>query len=252
MLGRFLKHYGKGKIKQGVQSLNDAIVAFDPDGATEAAIEEMQENFDTINIEFSKAKQEWEKEQKEADAIVELYNKRLAAAEHLQGQLEEKPNNRQLKAALDKLVGELENMSSDVETEQEEAADAKEVMDELQQTVDMYASKLKTARSDMKKATRSMEKAKRKEERAKDRAERAAVAAGLKETVGGLSSALASMNRQAEEANAKADAAERKAKLLGPTNVDEDPAVAAALAAVSGEPAAPTSATDRLAALKRH
>lgn len=252
MLGKFLKHYGKGKIKDGVRTLNDAIVSFDPDGATEAAIEEMQENFDTINIEFSKAKQEYDRERKEADAIVALYNKRLAAGEHLQTQLAGDAENVQLNDALNQLVAQLEQMGPDVEREKEEADDAREVMSELQQTVNMYADKLKTARSDMKKVQRTMEKAKRAEQRASEKADRAAVAAGLKESVGGLSSALASMNRQAGEAQAKADAADRKAKLLGPTKLEDNDAIAAAMAAVSGEGPTPTSATDRLAALKKH
>jgi chromosome segregation ATPase len=142
-------------------------------------------------------------------------------------------------------------MTPDVDREKEEAADAKEIMDELDATVVMYADKLKTARSQMKSATRNMEKAKRSEERAEMRADRAAVAAGLKANVGGLSSALESMNRQASNAQAKADAADRKAKLLGPTKLEENDAIAAAMAAVSGDTPAPTSAKDRLAALKR-
>jgi len=251
MFGKFIKHYGKNKITQGIAALNDAIVSFDPEGATEAAIAEMEENFDQINREFSKAKQEWTREQAEADQIVALYNKRLAAAEHIQGQLADDPTNAQLNDALTQLVGTLEEMQSDVDREKEEAVDAKEVMDELEATVTMYADKLKSARSDMQKAARMMEKAKRTEERAEAQADRAAQLAGLKQKAGGIGSALESMNRQAAEAQARADAAKRKADLLGPTKVEENDAVAAALAAVSGEAPAPTSVTDRLAALKK-
>lgn len=253
MIGSFLKHYGKGKIQQGIRGLNDAIVSFDPEGATEAAIQEMQENFDTINIEFSKAKQEWSREENEAKAIVTLYNKRVAAAEHISGQMEKAKGGTksQLDAALNQLLGELESMTPDVDREKEEAADAKDIMDELDATVVMYAEKLKTARSQMKSAARGMQKAKAQTERAEARAERAQVAAGLKESVGGLSSALESMNRQASDAQAKADAANRKADLLGPTKLEDNDAIAAAMAAVSGDTPAPTSAKDRLAALKR-
>jgi len=251
MFSKFLKHYGKGKIQQGIQSLNDAIVGFDPEGATEAAISEMEENFDSINREFSKAKQEWSREQGEADAIVKLRDQRMAAAEHLSGQLENDPDNAQLNAALNQLLDALEEMSDDIDREIEEAVDAKEVMDELELTVKMYADKLKTARSDMKKAANTMEKAKRQEERAEEKAARAAQQAGLKSSVGGLSSALESMNRQAQEAQANADAAKRKADLLSTTAVEENDAVAAAMAAVSGEAPKPTSAKDRLAALRK-
>jgi len=251
MFGNFIKHYGKNKITAGISALNDAIVAFDPEGATEAAIAEMEENFDQINREFSKAKQEWSREQQEADAIVKLYDQRLAAAEHLQGQLAEDPNNVQLNDALGQLIDTLEGMSEDVAREKEEAADAKEIMDELDETVKLYAAKLKNARADTKKAARMMEKAKRTEERAEAKAERAAQMAGLKAKSGGISSALESMNRQAAEAQANADAAKRKAALLGPTTIDDNDAVAAAMAAVSGDTPAPTSVADRLAALRK-
>ena len=251
MFSKFLKHYGKGKIQQGIASLNDAIVSFDPEGATEAAIQEMEENFDNINKEFSKAKQEWAREQGEADEIVKLQSQRMAAAEHLSGQLEADPDNAQLNDALNQLLDALEEMSDDIDREVEEAVDAKEVMDELDATVKMYADKLKSARSDMKKAANTMEKAKRQEERAKEQADRAAQAAGLKSSVGGLSSALESMNRQAQDAQANADAAKRKASLLSKTEVEENDAVAAAMAAVSGEAPKATSAKDRLAALRK-
>lgn len=252
MFGRFIKHYGKNKIVDGINALNDAIVSFDPEGATEAAIAEMEENFDEINREYSKAKQDWSREQKEADDIVKLYDQRLAAAEHIQKQLESDPNNAQLNDALTQLVTVLEEMRDDVEREKEEAQDAKEVMTELEATVQMYATKLKTARSDMKKASNAMEKAKRQEERANAQADRAAQLAGLKRQAGGLSSALESMNRQATEAQARADAAKRKSELLGPSTVEENDAVAAAMAAVNGtDTTTSTSVTDRLAALKQ-
>lgn len=59
------------------------------------------------------------------------------------------------------------------------------------------------------------------------------------------------VKRQATEAQARADAAKRKAELLGPAKVEENDAVAAAMAAASGEPPVPTSVTDRLAALRK-
>lgn len=251
MFGKFLKHYGKGKFVQGVAALNDAIVSFDPEGATEAAIDEMEENFDSINREFSKAKQEWAREQKEADVIVELRDKRMAAAEHIAGQLEGDEGNTQLNDAMNKLLDSLEEMSDDIDREVEEALDAKEVMDELDLTVKMYADKLKSARSDLKKAANAMSKAKRQEERAEDKAARAAQQAGIKSSVGGLSSALESMNKQAQEAQAGADAAKRKAELLSTSSVEENDVVAQAMAAVSGDAPKATSAKDRLAALRK-
>lgn len=251
MFGKLMKHYGKGKIAEGISALTDAIVAFDPEGATEAEIEVMEENFDTVNKEFSKAKQEWAREQKEADEVVALYNRRLDAAGILQGQVDADPTNVQVQTGLAELVTALESMTDDVDREKEEAADAKEVMDELEQTVKMYAENLKNARSQLKSAARNMEKAKRTQERNEAAADRAARLAGLKKGGSALGSALESMNKQAAAAQADADAAKHKAALLGKTSVDDNDAVAAALAQAAGKPAAATSVADRLAALRK-
>lgn len=250
MMG-FLKHFGKAKIVQGVQSLNEAIVSFDPDGATEAAISEMEENFDKINIEFSKTKQEYTREQAEADEILKLQSQRMSAAEHISAQLAENPNDEALNTGLNQLLDAMEEMADDVAREVEEAADAKELMDELDATVKMYGDKLKNARNDMKKASNAMKKAQAQEERADQRAERAKQAAGLSSSVGGLSSALEAMNKQASDAQANADASKRKADMLSPIKAEENDAVAAAMAAVSGTPAKSNSAADRLAALRK-
>ena len=251
MINRFLKNYGKKKLMDGVNSLNDAIVSWDPEGATEAAIGEMEDKFDEINKQYSQANTVWQKENDEAVAIVKVRDQRMAAAESIAGQLEADPDNAEIEAGLNELLSALEEMQSDIEFEVEEADDAKELLDELGATVKMYADKLKNARTDMRKAANSMKKAQLQEDRAKDKAARAAEMAGLKSSAGGLSSALDSMNRQAAEATENANAAKRKAVLLGKSSVEENDVVKAAMAAASGEPAPATSVKDRLAALRK-
>ncbi len=248
----FLKHFGKGKVAEAGQALQDAIVSWDPEGATEAAIAEMEENFDNVNKEFSVVKQQWQKEEGEAVAIQATYNQRLAAAEHLQAQVEAGgAGSKKAEEGLMQLLEALEDMAEDVQIEQQEAEDAKLLMDDLQLTVNMYAEKLKTARRDTKKLQNSLKRAQAKEERAEAQADRAAKAAGLRNSASGLGSALESMQRQADEANANADASVRKSELLGPTSAEDNDAVAAAMAAVSGEAGPATSVSDRLAALRK-
>lgn len=251
MFAKFLQHYGKKKLMDGVQGLNDAIVSWDPEGATEAAIAEMEENFDGINKQYSQAMTVWKKEDGEARAIVKVRDQRMAAAEMLSEQLGADPSNSEIENGLNGLLTALEEMQEDIEIEVEEADDAKELMDELGETVKMYATKLKSARRDMTRAGNAMAKAKAKEIRATEKAARAAQSAGLKSSAGGLSSALESMNRQAQDATDNADAATRKAELLGDKKVETNDAVAAAMAAVSGEAPKATSIADRMAALKK-
>lgn len=248
MFGKFFKNYGATKVKDGMQSFHDAIVAWDPEGASEASIAMMEENFDKLNVDFSKAKAEYVKEKQEADVIQELYNKRMNAAENIQAQLAADPENTQLSTALNQLVEALEDMQDDVEREVEEAQYAKTLMDELEETVKVYSTKLKTARKDFDRARKEIERAERQEQRAKEQADRAAVEAGIRKQAGGISSALESMSKQAEEARANADALERKAKLLKPVEVEENDIIKRAMEGDS--PTKELSVADRLAKLK--
>lgn len=248
----FVKHYGISQLKEITSALSDAIVKFDPEGATEAAISEMQENFDKVNKEFSTAKREWEREDLEAREIQKLHDQRMAAAELLQAQSDADPTNEKISNGLLKLLESLEEMQPDIDREREEADDSKIAMEQLDSVVKMYAEKLKTARSSFDKARRSMATAEREKLRQKEMAERASMAAGITKSGTGLSTALERMNKIAENAQDEASALKRKADLLTPVRAEDDDTVKAALAAVSGTvvTTAPLTAKDRLAALR--
>jgi len=82
-------------------------------------------------------------------------------------------------------------------------------------------------------------------------AEAARQAAGLSRTTSSLNIALKAMNENAQRDLASADAAAAKAKLLTPTVPEkDDPNIAAAMAAASGQGAPPVGVANRLAALK--
>lgn len=240
----FFKKYGIQKAKDLSNLLGEAIVKFDPEGATEAAIAEIEAKFDKLNLAFSNAKKAWEKEHKEAEAIISLYNQRLAAAEHLQT-LPEKAD------ALNQLIAMLEDMLPDVEREKQEAQDAKQYMGELEELVKQYAEKLKTARHTVEQAKKAMQRAEFLKERAEEKAESAKMASGLSGSSSSLSSAIGYMEKLAESSLAEADAASRKASLLQATQVEDNPDIKAAMDAVSGKGQASTSIQDRLSALKK-
>lgn len=239
----FLSHYVPVKLKAMVESLNEAIVKFDPEGATEAAIAEIETKFDVLNGSFSTAKQTWKRENDQYAAIVDLYNKRLAAAELLKSD----PTKAD---ALVKLVDMLEAMQPDIDREKQDALEAKADMEQLEQLVTQYAVKLKSARTTVERAKAAMARATVQKERAKESAEIAAMAAGLSQKTTGLSSALDTMNDLASKALAEADAANNKARLLQPTVLEDDPDIKAAMASVSGISNQQTI-EERLSALKK-
>jgi len=240
----FFTKYGAEKAKSLVGALGEAIVRFDPEGATEASIGEIEEKFDELNIAYSKTKQVYfDKELPEYEAIKTLYNQRLAAAEYLQKDPEKATK-------LAQLVATIEGMLPEIEREKEEAEEAKQDMDQLAEVVNMYAEKLKTARQTVEKAKKEMQRAEVQKDRAKEIASAAAMSAGLTKSASGLSSALDHMNKLAEQSKAEADAANRKARLLQPTNDDDDADIKAAMDAVSGKGTSTLSISERLAKLQ--
>lgn len=251
MLGNFVRHYGKNQLTNLTNALMVGLQRLDSEGFTEAAIAEVQDTFDGLNKKLSAARRTYEEEKAQADEITTRYNKRVAAAEILQAKVDANPADAVAVEGLSQLLTTLEEMGPDVEREAEEATDAKALMDELDATVKLYAEKLKSARATFEKAQREIAKAEASKEREQERAARSAELAGLKTSANSLGSALDIMTDMANAARDDADAARRKADLLAPIKVEDNSAVAAALAEASGEPTPAVMTTrDRLAALK--
>jgi hypothetical protein len=180
----------------------------------------------------------------------------MVAAELLQSQIaaEADPARRAgLERSLETLVSMLEQMAPapELEREKQDAADAKDFFEMLEKTYAEAGGKLKQARSVLERARRDMARAGQQRQSAEQQAEAARRAAGLSQATSGVTIALKAMQETAARDLASADAAMGKAKLLRPTRPEqEDPNIAAALAAAAGESKAPKSISERLAALK--
>ncbi|MBK1653573.1 hypothetical protein [Allochromatium vinosum] len=250
----FIRHFVGVKTDQAVQSGIEALVRWDPKGATEAELRVMEQHLDELGLEVAQARAVYEREKQEADAIQTLLDQRMAAAEMLQGQLatEADPTRRTaLEQSLHTLLDMLEQMTPDVEREASEATDAQAFLAMLEQTYADAGTKLKEARRQLERAERDMRRAEQQREQAERQAEAARRAAGLSGTTNSLNVALKAMNDAAARDLAQAEAASLKAKLLAPTRPEQDdPNIAAALAAASGKGPVPQSASERLARLK--
>lgn len=254
----FLSSFGKEKFGQIGQTLTQKIVAWDPETASQAEIEEMIKELDKITIEAGKSRTEYEREKAEADAAQKNYDKFLAAAELLHKRLEEAQTAgnatqaAQLEASLNKLLNDLEELRPEVEREMAEAQEAANYYEEVKNLAEVTASKVKNARAMLEKAQRDMKRAELEKQRSAARAEKAEKMAGLKTESSSLGVALASMNKQAQEARAQAAGSEMKAKLLTTERDSADEHIKAALDEVSGVPQAQNvSFSDRLASLKK-
>src|SRR3954454_5230147 len=253
MLG-FLRNFVGIKTDNAVQAGVEALVRWDPQGASEAELRTMEQHLDELGQQVAAARQDYDREQQEADQIEALSRQRMAAAEQLQGQIatEADPARRAaLERSLETLVSMLEGMAPEIDREKQDATDAKEFLEMLENAYAQAGGKLKQARSELERARRDMVRAGQQRETAERQVETARQAAGLTRSTSGLTVALNAMQEAAQRDLASADASMAKAKLLRPTRPEQDdPNIAAALAAASGKSPTPQNLSERLAALR--
>jgi hypothetical protein len=249
----FIRNLLGVKTDQAVQAGIEALVRWDPQAATEAELRSMEQHLDELGLEVAKARTAYEREKKEAETIRALLNQRMTAAEQLQKQITAEATAGR-KAALEKslttLVEMLEQMTPDVEREAQDETDAQDFLGMLEKTYAEAGAKLRAARSQLERAERDMTRAGQQREIAERQAEASRRAAGLSNTTSSLNVALKAMQDAAAHDLEVAEAANAKARLLKPTQPEQDdPNIAAALAAASGRQL-PQSLSERLAALK--
>ena len=242
------------KADKAVQAGMEALVRWDPKSASEAELRSMEQHLDDLGRQVATARQSFDKEQKEADAIDTLSRQRMAAAELLQSQIaaEADPLRKAgLEHSLGTLVTMLEQMAPDVERERRDADDAKDFLEMLEHTYMQAGGKLKEGRAQLERAQRDMSRAQQQRSAAEQQAEAARRAAGLSQATSSLTVALKAMQDAASKDLISADAASSKAKLLRPSRPEqEDPNIARALEAAAGNAPAPVGLNERLAALR--
>ena len=82
------------KADKAVQAGIEALVRWDPKSASEAELRSMEQHLDDLGQQVAVARQAFDREQKEADAIEALSRQRMAAAELLQRQMDARPTRR--------------------------------------------------------------------------------------------------------------------------------------------------------------
>lgn len=255
MFSKFMGAFGKQKLEEAKQGITEAIVKFDPESATEAQLSMMEEGLDKMALQVAELRQTADKETREAEEAKSTYNRYLAAAQNIQGQLEDTGNPpsaaqaKKLNTSLDQLMEKLEELRPEVAREIQEAEEATQDLEEMESFLKERADQLKGARKKLEAAQRNMQRSQRDQERAAAKEQRARELAGLKGGSDGMSIALNAMDEVANSAKAEADAKLTKAELLTPVSLKDDANIAAALDAVDGVDTS-KSASDKLAGLK--
>ncbi len=251
----FIRNLVGVKTDQAVNGAVQAIVRWDPKSATEAELRTMEQHLDVLGRQVAEARQAYDKEKKEADAILALSAQRMAAAEQIQSRMaaeSDASKKHELERSLTTLVSMLEGMSADIDREKQDAVDAGDFLHSLEETYQQAGQKLRSARDELNRAQRDMGRAEQQRDMAERRAEAARQAAGLSGATSSLGVALKAMQDNAARNLATAEAANAKAKLLAPSRPEQDdPNIALAMAQAQGRLPAPEGLGDRLAALRQ-
>jgi hypothetical protein len=239
---------GKKLFKNARDGMKEVVAQWDPAFATELEIEQMEGEFDKINAEVTRAKNEMAREVQEYREKRSAYDQILASAKILRDQ----GNTEKAMVQVDRA----EAMVPDLEREKAEAEEATEYFIAMQKELNDFAGKITEGKQTIENKRRQAEMAKLKAAREERKVENARVLAGLKERTSGMASLAQIYDNQREQAEQRADANKRKAEVftsVAPSSEkEEDTEIAAAMAAAKGTPSLSSETFDeRMVRLKK-
>jgi len=240
--------------EQAATALTTAMVKMTPETATAAELKNMEQDLDAAGQLISRLQRELADERHAYDAINARYTQMMGAAENLQHQIDTAGFLKEpLQASLATLVAQIEEIVPELDQDKKDIDATQALLKEAEAAYQAKATALTGAKAKLNRARNDMIHATLEEQRAASRAETARAVAGLSSGSGtsGINVALDAMTRTAQETRDRAAALDMKAKALsGAKTAEEDPNIAAAMAAAAGT-AANATVADRLAALRQ-
>jgi chromosome segregation ATPase len=240
--------------EQAATALTTAMVKMAPETATAAELKNMEQDLDAAGQLISRLQRELTDERRAYDAINARYTQMMGAAENLQHQIDAAGFLKEpLQASLATLVAQIEEMVPELDQDKKDIDSTQALLTEAEAAYQAKATALTGAKAKLTRARNDMAYATLEAQRAASRAEAARAVAGLSSGSGvsGINVALDAMTRTAQTTRDRAAALDMKAKALtGAKTAEEDPNIAAAMAAAAGTVANATVA-DRLAALRQ-
>jgi len=240
--------------EQAATALTTAMVKMAPETATAAELKNMEQDLDAAGQLISRLQRELSDERHAYDAINARYTQMMGAAENLQHQIDTAGFLKEpLQASLATLVAQIEEMVPELDHDKKYIDSTQALLTEAEAVYQTKAAALTGAKAKLNRAKNDMIHATLEEQRAASRAETARAVAGLSSGSGasGITVALDAMTRTAQATRDRAAALDMKAKALsGAKTAEEDPNIAAAMAAAAGK-AANATVADRLAALQQ-
>jgi len=243
--------------EQAAAALTTAMVNMSPEAATAAELKKMEQDLDAAGQLISQLQRELTDERHAYDAINARYTQMMGAAENLQHQIDAASFLKDpLQASLATLVAQIEEMVPELDQDKNDIDSTQALLTEAEFAYQAKATALREAKAKLTRAKNDMAHAAVEEQRAAWRAETARVVAGLSSGSGsgsgsGINIAVDAMTQTAQATRDRAATLDMKAKALSGAKVaEEDPNIAAAMAAAAGTVANATVA-DRLTALQQ-
>lgn len=237
------------QVNQAGESLVSALVAFDPETATQVDRDALADKIQEVARQFAAAKQDYDKEQHDVVVQQAQINQYLATLDIMVGQLERQEIS---EAAFNDFYAGIEEAQAKLPQEIEEAAEAKAVKDELDDILKILTQQLNSFDQVTSKALRDVKLAQSQVEKEKLKAERHAELSNLKSGLGAESTAVRKLQEIAKKAKIEAEAAKTVREITAkPQSQAEKMEAMMAQAKQAGAPAVSTmSAAERVAALR--
>ena len=215
----------------------------------------MEQDLDAAGQLISQLQRELTDERHAYDTINARYTQMMGAAENLQHQIDAASFLKDpLQASLATLVAQIEEMVPELDQDKKDIDSTQALLTEAEVAYQAKATALREAKAKLTRAKNDMAHAAVEEQRAAWRAETARAVAGLSSGSGsgsGINVAVDAMMQTAQATRDRAATLDMKAKALsGAKAAEEDPNIAAAMAAAAGTVANATVA-DRLTALQQ-
>jgi hypothetical protein len=237
------------QVNQAGESLVGALVAFDPETATQVDRDALAEKIQNVARKFAEAKQDYDKEQNDVVVKQAQINQYLATLDIMVGQLERHEIS---EAIFNDFYAGIEESQAQLPQEIEEAAEAKAVKDELDDILKILTQQLNDFDQVTTKALRDVKLAQSQVEKEKLKTERQSELSNLKKGLGAESTAVRKLQEIAKKAKIEADAAKTVREITAkPQSQAEKMEVMMAQTKQAGAPVISTmSAAERVAALK--
>ena len=232
-----LKQYVGVQAEDAGSTAHSLLAKMDGEGYSEAIIRDMEAEHMRAATELATVRQDYEREQKEADDAKAEYERLVAKA----GELQDDPAQAE---KFNKLVSIIQSKKVKVQTEIREAEAAKSLLDAVQNEVDDFAEALRGARANMQAAQADNKLAEVELRAAEREAEIAKRKNGSSRRLDTLSNGLKAFNEDAAKNKARAEALKAQAALNAGSKEDED-----FLSDILAEPVASKSNADKLADL---